>query len=93
MKRLIKKISNLDPHESLPNLRKGAYRDAETIFADNKYLQSQLKFWNKTERIIYFKNGSLIEFVSFENEQSAKNGKRNYLFVKLFLQILSKTPL
>ena len=67
--------------ESLPNLRKGAYRDAETIFADNKYLQSQLKFWNKTERIIYFKNGSLIEFVSFENEQSAKNGKRNYLFV------------
>ena len=67
--------------ESLPNLRKGAYRDAEMIFADNKYLQSQLKFWNKTERIIYFKNGSLIEFVSFENEQSAKNGKRNYLFV------------
>ena len=67
--------------ESLPNLRKGAYRDAENIFADNKYLQSQLKFWNKTERIIYFKNGSLIEFVSFENEQSAKNGKRDYLFV------------
>lgn len=67
--------------ESLPNLRKGAYRDAEIIFSDNKYLQSQLKFWNKTERIIYFKNGSLIEFVSFENEQSAKNGKRSYLFV------------
>jgi phage terminase large subunit len=67
--------------ESLPNLRKGAYRDAENIFADNKYLQSQLKFWNRTERIIYFKNGSLIEFVSFENEQSAKNGKREYLFV------------
>lgn len=67
--------------ESLPNLRKGAYRDAENIFADNKYLQSQLKFWNKTERIIYFNNGSLIEFVSFENEQSAKNGKRNYLFL------------
>jgi phage terminase large subunit len=65
--------------ESLPNLRKGAYRDAENIFADKKYLQSQLKFWNKTERIIYFKNGSLIEFVSFENEQSAKNGKRDYL--------------
>lgn len=67
--------------ESLPNLRKGAYRDAENIFADNKYLQAQLKFWNKTERIIYFNNGSLIEFVSFENEQSAKNGKRNYLFL------------
>jgi phage terminase large subunit len=67
--------------ESLPNLRKGAYRDAENIFADNKYLQSQLKFWNKSERIVYFTNGSLIEFVSFENEQSAKNGKRDYLFV------------
>jgi phage terminase large subunit len=67
--------------ESLPNLRKGAYRDAENIYADNKYLQSQLKFWNKSERIVYFTNGSLIEFVSFENEQSAKNGKRDYLFV------------
>jgi phage terminase large subunit len=64
--------------ESLPNLRKGAYRDAENIYADNKYLQSQLKFWNKSERIVYFTNGSLIEFVSFENEQSAKNGKRDY---------------
>ena len=67
--------------ESLPNLRKGAYRDAEIIFGDNKFLQSQLQSWNKTERIIYFKNGSLIEFVSFENEQSAKNGKRDYLFL------------
>ena len=66
--------------ESIPNLKKGAYRDTETIYTRSKYLQSQISFWNKSDRIIYFKNGSLIEFVSNLNEQSAKNGKRDYLF-------------
>lgn len=66
--------------ESIPNLKKGAYRDAETIFSKSKFLQSRIESWNKTERIILFKNGSLIEFVSNLTEQSAKNGKRDYLF-------------
>ena len=66
--------------ESIPNLKKGAYRDTETIYTRSKYLQSQISFWNKTDRIIYFRNGSIIEFVSNLNEQSAKNGKRDYLF-------------
>ena len=66
--------------ESIPNLKKGAYRDSETIYTRSKYLQSQISFWTKSDRIIYFKNGSLIEFVSNLNEQSAKNGKRDYLF-------------
>lgn len=66
--------------ESIPNLKKGAYRDTETIYSRSKYLQSQILSWNKTDRIIYFKNGSIIEFVSNLNEQSAKNGKRDYLF-------------
>lgn len=66
--------------ESIPNLKKGAYRDAETILSRSPYLQSQIESWNKSDRIIYFKNGSLIEFVSNLTEQSAKNGKRDYLF-------------
>ncbi len=66
--------------ESIPNLKKGAYRDTETIYASNEYLRSQIKFWNKSDRIIYFKSGSIIEFVSNLSEQSAKNGKRDYLF-------------
>lgn len=67
--------------ESIPNLKKGAYRDAETILAQTKVLNNYIAFWNKADRIIYFKNGSLIEFVSNLDEQSAKNGKRDFLFV------------
>jgi phage terminase large subunit len=67
--------------ESIPNLKKGAYRDTENIFSRNTELNQFVKFWNRSERIIYFKNGSLIEFISNLDAQSAKNGKRNYLFV------------
>lgn len=67
--------------ESIPNLKKGAYRDAETIHSNSPALKQYITFWNKSERIIYFKNGSLIEFVSNLDEQSAKNGKRDILFV------------
>src|SRR5688572_4966105 len=67
--------------ESLPNLRKGIYRDAEAIFSKSPYLQRQVINWNKTDRIINFKNGSLIEFISNLDEQSAKAGKRDILIV------------
>lgn len=67
--------------ESLPNLRKGIYRDAEAIYSKSKYIQSQVVNWNKTDRIINFKNGSLIEFISNLDEQSAKAGKRDLLIV------------
>ena len=66
--------------ESIPNLKKGAYRDAEAIYGGSKALKHLVKFWNRSERIILFHNGSLIEFVSNLTEQSAKNGKRDYLF-------------
>ena len=67
--------------ESIPNLKKGAYRDAQTIYAANEALQHWVKFWNRSERIVYFRNGSLMEFISNTDEQTAKNGKRDYLFV------------
>lgn len=66
--------------ESIPNLKKGAYRDAETIYALTPELDLYIASWNKTDRIIYFKNGSIIEFTSYETEQSAKNGKRDIAF-------------
>jgi phage terminase large subunit len=37
--------------------------------------------WNKTDRVISFSNSSIIEFTSNLDSQSAKNGKRDYLFV------------
>lgn len=67
--------------ESIPNLKKGAYRDAETIYYNTPHMHQYVEAWNKTDRVIYFTNGSLIEFTSYENEQSAKNGKRDYLFI------------
>ena len=67
--------------ESIPNLKKGAYRDAETIYALTPALAQYVTNWNQTERIIRFHNGSIIEFTSYETEQGAKNGKRDVLFV------------
>ncbi len=66
--------------ESIPNLKKGAYRDAEIIYSKSDFVQYKIASWNKTDRVIYFTNGSIIEFVSNLDEQSAKNGKRDYLF-------------
>jgi len=40
-----------------------------------------VKSYNKSERIYPFTNGSIIEFESYDNEQDAKNGKRDYLFL------------
>lgn len=85
--------------ESIPNLKKGAYRDAENIYSTTKELKYYIGAWNKSERIIYFRNGSIIEFVSNLDEQSAKNGKRDFLFVneanginwKIFWQMAIRT--
>ncbi|TGE08764.1 PBSX family phage terminase large subunit [Hymenobacter fodinae] len=85
--------------ESIPNLKKGAYRDAETIYALTPELEYYIASWNKTERIIYFKNGSIIEFTSYETEQSAKNGKRDVAFFneangigyKIYWQVARRT--
>lgn len=66
--------------ESIPNLKKGAYRDMQSILSETKELKKYIHFWNQSDRIILFKNGSIIEFNSYETEQSAKNGKRDYLF-------------
>ena len=67
--------------ESIPNLKKGAYRDAETIYARTLELTHYVASWNQTERVIRFHSGSLMEFTSYETEQGARNGKRDILFV------------
>lgn len=73
--------------QDVPNLKKGAIRDMAKIFTTNMYFQSQVydykntKGYNKTDRIYEFKNGSIIEFNSYDNEQDARGGRRDYLFV------------
>ena len=67
--------------QDIPNLKKGAYRDAQHILADNKYLQGELQAHNKSEREFRFENGSIMEFNSYDDEQDARSGKRDYLFI------------
>lgn len=66
--------------QDLPNLKVGAMRDTETIFGDSEWLQGFFT-WNRSDYTIKGQNGSLIEFKSYDGEQDAKNGKRDYLFV------------
>jgi phage terminase large subunit len=67
--------------QDIPNLKAGALRDALTIYNSSAILQSKIKSYNKTDRVFEFKNGSIIEFKSYDNSQDAKSGKRDYLFI------------
>jgi phage terminase large subunit len=67
--------------QDIPNLKKGAYRDAKKIWGDSKIYQQWYGKPNETERIFTCINGSIIEFNSYQDEQDAKSGKRDYLFV------------
>ena len=66
--------------QDLPNLKVGALRDAKTIINGNSWLR-QCFVVNESGSFIKCFNGSVIEFKSYENEQDAKSGKRDYLFV------------
>jgi len=66
--------------QDIPNLKKGAIRDAQNIISENKIIRSLVESYNKTDRIFTLKNGSIIEFNSYDDEQDAKNGKRDYSF-------------
>ena len=67
--------------QDVPNLKKGAYRDAKRILNDSEPLQGWWPIINEGERIIKCANGSIIEFSSFKDAQDAKSGKRDYLFI------------
>jgi len=66
--------------QDIPNLKKGALRDLQTIIGESEYLQAHIREYNKTDRIYTFTTGSIIEFNSYDDQQDAKNGKRDYLF-------------
>ena len=67
--------------ETIPNLKSGALRDAQTIVAASPILQKLISGYNATDRVYTMYNGSIIEFKSYETAQSAKSGKRQFLFV------------
>ena len=65
----------------LPNLKKGAIRDAKNVVDSTSFFSQQIDRFNKSDYIYYFKTGSIIEFTSYADEQDAKNGKRDYCFL------------
>ena len=67
--------------QDIPNLKKGAFRDATIIYNESTELVKYFPKVNQTDRIFQCTNGSLIEFSSFSDEQDAKSGKRDYLFL------------
>jgi phage terminase large subunit len=67
--------------QDIPNLKAGAIRDFDNILSSIPFFSSMIKAVNKTDKTYYFHNGSIIEFKSFDNEQDAKSGKRDYLFM------------
>ena len=66
--------------QDIPNLKVGAQRDAEKIWAMYPEYHDFFIF-NKTDRFFRCVNGSVIEFKSYEDEQDAKSGKRDFLFI------------
>jgi phage terminase large subunit len=67
--------------EDIPNLMVGAYRDIQTIIANDEFYQQQITDHNRSRRQFTFKSGSIIEFGSRSDPQDAKSGKRDILFV------------
>ena len=67
--------------QDIPNLKVGALRDAIDIHNGDEAIKQQVTFYNRSDRVFSFLNGSIIEFNSYDNDQDAKSGKRDYLFV------------
>ena len=67
--------------DSVPNLKSGALRDFQRILESSPHLNNYIESKNMTDRVFKFTNGSMMEFKSYENEQQARSGKRDYLFM------------
>ena len=67
--------------QDIPNLKVGALRDAIDIHNADDAIKQQVTFYNRSDRVFTFKNGSIMEFNSYDNDQDAKSGKRDYLFI------------
>lgn len=67
--------------QDIPNLKGGAIRDfQERILVASPWMNNFIESYNKTDRFYRFKNGSILEFKSFSDDQDARNGKRDIAF-------------
>lgn len=66
--------------QSIPNLKVGALKDAQSIVDSSEELKQLIISYNKSDRIYEFVSGSTMQFKSFQDFQDAKSGKRDYSF-------------
>jgi phage terminase large subunit len=83
--------------DTMPNLKDGA------ISAFEKYVQPDfshdIRFYNQTDKVIFFNNKSIIKFKSFEKEEGARGAEWDYVFFNeanlfkydIFWQVQRKT--
>jgi phage terminase large subunit len=67
--------------EDVPNLKAGAYRDAQNILSSDEVLRAWWPEINKTDRTFKCLSGSVMEFKSFQDSYDARSGKRDRLFI------------
>lgn len=72
---------------SVPVIKAGAWLDANNIlkwdgdkYPMSEYFRLHVSKINESDRVIFLKNDSRIEFKSFESVESAKGAKRKYLY-------------
>lgn len=67
--------------QDMPNLKRGALRDFINIWNSCDFFKNAIVRYNKSTQEFTLKNGAIIEFVSFTNEQDAKGAKRKMLYI------------
>lgn len=65
----------------VPNLKRGAMRAFRKYVACNPQVAPYIAFYNKSDREYHFKNGSVISFVSFEDDEDARGAEHDYIFM------------
>ena len=67
--------------QDVPNMKKGVIRDFKNIRKSSTFFDRIVINYHKTDRVVTFHNGSVMEFASYEDWQDAKAGKRDFLFI------------
>ena len=70
-------VSGLD----YPNLKRGAIRVFKRYVADDPQIAPFISSYNQSSHEYKFKNGSVISFVSFEQEENAIGAENDYVFM------------
>lgn len=66
--------------QDMPNLRDGAAHELNKIL-ENDFFAAMIRKINSSTLKYYFHNGAILEFKSYDNEQDARSGKREFLFL------------